>query len=154
MAGEVMHFRKRVKLNYLRGNYKTGFGIFKDKLSKDAIKRLVAEINQAIFDTVTTKEVKIYRDTGDKVFEFTMPLDKRDTVTVDIPVKIISENEYEIDWNNAVMIPYIRGENMKLKAPEAEAVEKRLEVEKGGFGSEVEGIPGENPEDEVLGEEE
>lgn len=152
MTGEVIHFRKRVKLNYLRGNYKTGFGLFKDKLSKDAIKRLVAEINQAIFDTVTKNEVRIYRDLGDKVFEFTMPLDKRDTVTVDIPIRIISDEEYEIDWNNAVIIPYIRGENMKLKAPEAEAVRKRLEVEKGGYGSEVEGIPGEYP-DEVLGEE-
>jgi len=68
-VAEVVHFIKEVKLNYLRDNYRTGFGLLKGKLETDAIKKLVAEINQAIFDFTTNEKVKILRQTDDGVVE-------------------------------------------------------------------------------------
>jgi len=41
----------------------------KGKLETDAIKKLVAEINQAIFDFTTNEKVKILRQTDDGVVE-------------------------------------------------------------------------------------
>lgn len=146
---EEVHFIKEVKLNYLRDNYRTGFGIFKEKLDRDAIKRLVAEINQAIFDLATKDIVSLSRMSEDLNCEVRIPLSKKDRLVVDIPVEIISKSEYRILWDKARAIPYIRADEVKFTQPDATDVENRMNIENEGKGHEVEGIIGEEP-DEIL----
>ena len=122
----IVLFIHKIKLGRLKDNYRVGFGIFKDRLSKDAIKRLVAEINMSVFNTVTTQNAEIVYSDENVSLNLFIKLTKSDEVTIIVPVKIIDTETFEIDWDNAIIIPYVRAKEMRLSKPKESDVAEQL----------------------------